>query len=86
MELQQYDWPGNIRELQNVEPWLLLNKAWYRSNIYLNPKQSHYSTRKAGSTCKSTVQQLKDLEVQNLTTAVQKEKFLGKMVQLSYWE
>ncbi|MDC4886096.1 sigma 54-interacting transcriptional regulator, partial [Acinetobacter baumannii] len=78
LELQQYDWPGNIRELQNViERAMITAKQGMVSFQYLleeHPQSKAITAQEKQPQLANqvlTVQQLKDLEVQNLTTAVQ---------------
>ncbi|GAA5002992.1 sigma 54-interacting transcriptional regulator [Acinetobacter puyangensis] len=77
LELQQYDWPGNIRELQNViERALITAKQGTISFKYLleyddiqeQVHQHNYS--KTLSEQVLTIEQLKELEIQNLTLAI----------------
>lgn len=78
LELQQYDWPGNIRELQNViERAMITAKQGIVSFQYLLEEQPQSKAITAQEKQPQptpqvlTVQQLKALEVQNLTLAVQ---------------
>ncbi|MDC5702774.1 sigma-54 dependent transcriptional regulator, partial [Acinetobacter baumannii] len=87
LELQQYDWPGNIRELQNViERAMITAKQGIVSFQYLleeHPQsQANTAQQKQPQLANQvlTLQQLKDLEVQNLTLAVNQceGKIFGK--------
>ncbi len=81
--LQQYDWPGNIRELQNViERALITAKQGVVSFKYLLEQDQQQNE----TTCQNiynelqqiegvlTMQQLKELEINNLTLAVKQCK------------
>ena len=78
LELQQYNWPGNIRELQNViERAMITAKQGMVSFQYLLEEQPStqvmtiHEKQLQPATQVLTLQQLKELEVQNLTLAVQ---------------
>ncbi|ETS29872.1 PAS domain S-box [Photorhabdus khanii NC19] len=81
--LQQYDWPGNIRELQNViERALITAKQGAVSFKYLLEQDQQQNE----TTCQNihdelqriegvlTMQQLKELEIKNLSLAVKQCK------------
>ncbi|MBI6548265.1 sigma 54-interacting transcriptional regulator [Xenorhabdus sp. VLS] len=81
--LQQYDWPGNIRELQNViERALITAKQGAVSFKYLleqdqqQPKDPHQNIHNEQQKTEDvlTVKQLKDLEIKNLSLAVKQCK------------
>lgn len=77
LELQQYEWPGNIRELQNVlERALITARQGTISFKYLleseQPSKAIESYLNQNNTIQVlTMQQLKNLEVENLRLAIQ---------------
>ncbi len=74
LELQHYDWPGNIRELQNVlERALITAKHGAVSFQYLleqEPSQTVQHNHAAAIEQILTIQQLKQLETTNLQLAI----------------
>ncbi|MEN8346848.1 sigma 54-interacting transcriptional regulator, partial [Acinetobacter baumannii] len=78
LELQQYEWPGNIRELQNViERAMITAKQGSVSFKYLleqdllqGKKSSSDSSENLSTQQVMTIHQLKDLEIKNLILAV----------------
>lgn len=74
LELQRYDWPGNIRELQNVlERALITAKHGAVSFQYLleqEPSQTVQHNQAAAIEQVLTIQQLKQLEMTNLQLAI----------------
>lgn len=74
LELQRYDWPGNIRELQNVlERALITAKHGVVSFQYLleqEPSQTVQHNQAAAIEQVLTIQQLKQLEMTNLQLAI----------------
>jgi PAS domain S-box-containing protein len=74
LELQHYDWPGNIRELQNVlERALITAKHGAVSFQYLleqEPSQNVQHNHAAAIEQILTIQQLKQLETTNLQLAI----------------
>lgn len=74
LELQHYDWPGNIRELQNVlERALITAKHGAVSFQYLleqEPSQTVQHNHAAAIEQTLTIQQLKQLETTNLQLAI----------------
>ncbi|MHA3084196.1 sigma 54-interacting transcriptional regulator [Acinetobacter sp. ANC 5383] len=77
LELQQYEWPGNIRELQNVlERALITARQGTVSFKYLLESEQPSTVieselRSKNTTQILTMQQLKNLEVKNLQLAIQ---------------
>ncbi|WP_036770579.1 sigma 54-interacting transcriptional regulator [Photorhabdus australis] len=83
LELQQYDWPGNIRELQNViERALITAKQGAVSFKYLleqDQQQNETTHQNIYNEFQQiedvlTMQQLKDLEIKNFSLAVKQCK------------
>lgn len=74
LELQHYDWPGNIRELQNVlERALITAKHGAVSFQYLleqEPSQTIQHNQAVAIEQVLTIQQLKQLEMTNLQLAI----------------
>ncbi|WP_312970946.1 sigma 54-interacting transcriptional regulator [Acinetobacter gerneri] len=74
LELQRYDWPGNIRELQNVlERALITAKHGAVSFQYLLEQESSQTVQhNQAASIKQvlTIQQLKQLEMTNLQLAI----------------
>lgn len=74
LELQRYDWPGNIRELQNVlERALITAKHGAVSFQYLLEQESSQTlqhNQAAAIEQVLTIQQLKQLEMTNLQLAI----------------
>ena len=74
LELQRYDWPGNIRELQNVlERALITAKHGAVSFQYLleqEPSQTVQHNQAVAIEQVLTIQQLKQLEMTNLQLAI----------------
>lgn len=78
LELQCYDWPGNIRELQNVLERALITakhgavsfKYLLEQDLLQGEKSSSDSSETLSTQQVMTIQQLKDLEIKNLTLAV----------------
>lgn len=77
LELQQYEWPGNIRELQNViERALITAKQGIISFKYLlEHENTQGEARQHNKVVPApervfTIQQLKELEIHNLSLAV----------------
>lgn len=74
LELQHYDWPGNIRELQNVlERALIMAKHGAVSFQYLleqEPSQTIQHKQAVAIEQVLTIQQLKQLEMTNLQLAI----------------
>nr|WP_309593574.1 sigma 54-interacting transcriptional regulator [Moraxella osloensis] len=74
VELQRYDWPGNIRELQNVlERALITAKHGAVSFQYLleqEPSQTIQHNQAVAIEQVLTIQQLKQLEMTNLQLAI----------------
>lgn len=78
LDLQQYEWPGNIRELQNVlERALITARQGMISFKYLleleqpSNKVLENHLNKKNTVQVLTMQQLKNLEVENLRLAIQ---------------
>lgn len=75
LELQRYDWPGNIRELQNVlERALITAKHGAVSFQYLFEQEPSQTTQHNHHTVPITqiltMQQLKQLEIENIQLAI----------------
>lgn len=78
LELQQYEWPGNIRELQNViERAMITAKQGAISFKYLLEQDLLHGNKSSSNNAENfstqqiiTIQQLKDLEIRNLTLAI----------------
>lgn len=74
LELQRYDWPGNIRELQNVlERALITAKHGAVSFQYLLEQESSQTIQHNQAVAIEqvlTIQQLKQLEMTNLQLAI----------------
>ena len=74
LELQRYDWPGNIRELQNVlERALITAKHGAVSFQYLLEQESSQTVQHNQAAAIEqvlTIQQLKQLEMTNLQLAI----------------
>ena len=74
LELQHYDWPGNIRELQNVlERALITAKHGAVSFKYLLEQESSQTMQHNHATAIEqvlSIQQLKQLETENLQLAI----------------
>lgn len=74
VELQRYDWPGNIRELQNVlERALITAKHGAVSFQYLleqEPSQTIQHNQAVAIEQVLSIQQLKQLETENLQLAI----------------
>ena len=80
-ELQRYDWPGNIRELQNVLERAMITARHGAVSFQYLLEQEVQTTTEAMHTCIvsplvqaeiMTVETLKQLEIQNLKNAVQR--------------
>lgn len=86
-QLQNYDWPGNIRELENViERTLILSKGSARLQFELNPvrvRRAAEERKRSTATIAPgvlTISQLRDREVQNILAALQESdgKIFGR--------
>lgn len=78
LELQQYEWPGNIRELQNVIERAMITakqgaisfKYLFEQDLLHGNKSSSKSAENFSAQQIITIQQLKDLEIRNLNLAI----------------